>query len=79
MIAKEQIKEKVYRLCGIENQQRTGINLVEDLGFESIQIVKLIVDIETKFDIVFDIFEIDIDDFVKLDYLIDKVCELVNE
>ena len=81
MISKEEIYKKIKELCNINEQQSQSksINLVEDLGFESIQIVKLIIDIEQEYDITFDIFQINIEDFTSLDNLVEKVYTLILE
>lgn len=81
MISKEQIYLKIKELCNISELQEEpqSINLVEDLGFESIQIVKLIIDIEREYDITFDIFQISIEDFTSLDNLVEKIYNLILE
>lgn len=81
MISKEEIYKKIKELCNINELQSESksINLVEDLGFESIQIVKLIIDIEQEYDITFDIFQINIEDFTSLDNLVEKVYTLILE
>lgn len=81
MISKDQIYIKIKELCNISELQdeSQSINLVEDLGFESIQIVKLIIDIEKEYDITFDIFQINIEDFTCLDNLVKKIYNLILE
>ncbi len=80
MKSKEMIKEKICELCSLDpNEADKEINLVKDIGYESIQIVKLILDIEKEFSIVFDVFDINVEDFMDLNNLINKVYDLVSE
>lgn len=80
MYSKEDIKNKIQELCKIENKEKftTDSNLVNDFMFESIQIVKLIVDLEKEFEIVFDVFNIDIEEFIIVGNLVEKVYEMLQ-
>lgn len=73
---KKMLYEMIANLAKIDvDQIREQTNLIDDLGFDSITIVLLIVEIETKFRIVFE------DENLELDVLssVNKLLNIINQ
>lgn len=74
------IFEKVTELvenCNkeLERNIEAGDRIVEDLGFDSIQLINLQVTLEDTFDFMFDPID---DDFSEIFYNIDSICKYLE-
>lgn len=83
---KEEVRQKLIKLVIKTNKKelketdfKKGVKLIDDLEFDSISIIQLIVDIEEEFHIEFDDDEVLIDKIDVFDELVNYVYDLVRE
>ncbi len=74
----EKLKEIIVRCgVGIEKEKiNLKTNLINDLGFESVNIVELVVDIETEFDVEIEDEYLDPSIIAEYDKLLEMVLKL---
>lgn len=73
--------KKIIVECGVgieKEQINEHTNLIDDLGFESVNLVELIVDIETEFDIEIGDEYLNMTTLSKYDKLLEMVVKLVK-
>lgn len=75
---RERLVEVINEMCDYEYDKstlETAKNLVDDLGFDSMQLVELIVNIENEFEISIDDDDLDIEKIALIDYLYNIICK----
>ena len=79
MEVKEELKKIVCDVLNSEVEIADNINLMYDFNMDSIQIINVVAMLEERFDIEFELEDLNIDNLVSFSKLVEMVEKLIEE
>lgn len=73
------LREMIEKMSKSGKKVSDNINLIYDMGFDSVTMIELFADVEREFDLEFDFEEVDFDDVLIFEKFVSYVCNSIEK